>query len=154
MRELPETGDTRSALIRLAESLLRYYDVAAPPVPVEQMLKEPPAGLTVIDLTLISSVMEHGLFSHEPRMAMARLLCREIAQSAAAKEILGVDVSPSISYAEMKFFARRLLMPAPWLHELVEQGLSIDQLSEHLQVPAYAVVTRLAEIGLTLRDME
>ncbi len=91
MKKPGETEETRSALIRLAEVLLQYYGVTELPVPIEQMLEEPPRGLDRVDSSQISTVIEHGLYSCEPR--------------------LGVDVSLSISYAG-KFFARRLLMPA------------------------------------------
>ena len=141
----------RSDMACLAEALLRYYNVARPPVPVEQMLQEPPAGLAGIDSSKISSTMEHGMYYHAPRLAMARLLCREIVRSEAAMEMLGIDVSP-LSHTDVKFFARCLLMPPHWVRRLVEQGLSVEQIGVYLQVPSYAVVTRLAELGLPIPD--
>ena len=136
---------THAALATLAEKLREHYGVVEPPVPIERMLEEPPPGLGKLDLDQISSVMEHGLYSHAPRLAMARLLCREIARSKAARAHLGVDV-PIKSYAEIKFFARCLLMPSLWIQQLSEQGLSVEQISTYLQAPSYAVVTRLAEL--------
>lgn len=41
-------------------------------------------------------------------------------------------------------------MPALLVRKLVEQGLSVDQMSAHLEVPSHAVVTRLAELGLPI----
>jgi len=141
---------TRSNLARLAEALLRYYNVTEPPVPIERMLKEPPAGLTAIDSDQVSYIMEHGLYRYEPRLAMARLLYREIANSEAAMEALGVKVSSSIPYADMRLFARYLLMPADWITTLCQQGLSVEQISAYLQVPPDAVITRLAELELPI----
>lgn len=140
----------RSDLARLAESLLRYYHVTEPPVPIERMLKEPPAGLSTIDPDQVSYIMEHGLYRYEPRLAMARLLYREIAHSAAAMETLGVKVSPSISYADTRLFARYLLMPADWITMLYQQGLSVEQIGTYMQVPTDAVITRLAELELPI----
>jgi hypothetical protein len=145
--ESNESGATRSVLDRLAAEVLQYYAVNQPPVPVEQMLREPPAGLTGIDPNKVSFVMEHGLYNYAPRLAMARLLCRELTRNGTAKKAFGIDV-PQASYAGMKLFARCLLMPPHWMQRLVEQGLSVEQISAYLQVPSHAVVTRLAELGL------
>jgi hypothetical protein len=144
---------TRLALSHLAEGLLQYYDVGQPPVPVEQMLREPPPGLTGVDPTRISSILEHGLYNYAPRLAMARLLCRELTRNGMVKEEFGIDV-PSISYADLKYFARYLLMPPHWMRRLAEQGLSVEQISVYLQAPSYAVVTRLAELGLPVPGMK
>ncbi len=149
-----EAESPRATVIRLAKALLQHYDVAEPPVPVEQMLQEPPAGLDGVDPSQISTIVEHGLYSYEPRLAMARLLYRVIARSMTAKETLGVDVSLSVSYADVKSFARYLLMPALWIRRLAELDLSVDEMSAYLQVPSYAVVTRLAELGLPVPDTE
>jgi hypothetical protein len=146
-----ERSDSRPALATLAEKLCEHSGVTEPPVPIEQMLEEPPPGLDKLDLDQISSVMEHGLYSHAPRLAMARLLCREIARSKTARALLGVDV-PIKSYEAIKYFARCLLMPSHWIRQLSEQGLSIEQISTYLQAPSYAVVTRLAELDLPIPD--
>jgi hypothetical protein len=146
----PEAEAIRPDLARLAEALLRYYSVTQPPVPVERMLQEPPVGLSGVDLDKLSLVMEHGLYHYAPRMAMARLLCREITHSAPAMQALQVSVPPSISYADVKFFARCLLMPPDWVKALSQQGLSVEQISSYLQVPTDAVITRLAELELPI----
>ena len=140
-------GEVRADLARLAEVLLEYYGVTQPPVPVERMLKQPPAGIGV-DTAQISLVMEHGLYSHAPRLAMARPLCREISRSKGVASTLGADVRQPVSYSDVQFFARCLLMPPHWVQNMVSQGLSVEQISLQLQVPSYAVVTRLAELGL------
>jgi hypothetical protein len=142
---------TRPALTLLAKTLLQHYDVTRPPVPIEQMLKEPPAGLAGVDFSKISFIMEHGLYSYEPRLAMARLLCREIAQHGAATEPFGIEVSCT-SYTDLKYFARCLLMPSNWVEAMTKQNLSIEQISTHLQTPSHAVVTRLIELGLPVLD--
>jgi hypothetical protein len=140
-------GATRLALIQLAEALLQHYNVTRPPVPVEQMLKDPPNGLGGIDSSRISFIMEHGLYCYEPRLSMARLLCREIARSRAVQGSFGIEVS-SYSYDDLKFFARCLMMPAGWVQTMAWQKLSVEEISDELQAPLYSVVTRLAELGL------
>ncbi len=148
-----KTDTPRLDLARLAEALLRYYDVHAPPVPIERMLQKPPTGIS-IDFNQISFIMEHGLYRYEPRMAMARLLYREIAHSLTAQEALGVRAPQFVSPAEVKFFARCLLMPPGWLKVLAEQGLSLEQISGQLQVPSDAVIIRLTELGLPVPGTE
>jgi hypothetical protein len=148
-----KTAAIRPNLIYLANELLQHYDVAGPPVPIEQMVKKPPAGVGELDLDNISDIMEHGMYNHAPRLAMARLLCREVVRNKTATKRFGVDVSAA-TYADIKFFARCLLMPSRWVYRLARQGLSIEQISDHLQVPSYDVVTRLVELDLPLPNTE
>jgi hypothetical protein len=150
-RENAGNVDVRTDLTTLAEILLRHYNVTQPPVPIERMLNEPPPGLGKLDPDRISLVMEHGLYNYAPRLAMARLLCREIARSSAAQALLGVDVS-SLTYDDIKFFARCLLMPQQWMQSLSEQRLSVEHISHYLQAPSDAVVTRLGELGLPIPE--
>ena len=144
-----ETEAIRQNLVYLANALLQYYNVTRPPTPIEQIVKEPPVGLSRLDLDKISDVMEHGLYNYAPRLAMARLLCREITRSNVTKEKFGVDVS-SATYSDIKFFARCLLMPSRWMYRLSRQGLAVEQISARLHAPSYAVVTRLVELGLPI----
>lgn len=148
-----ETEAIRADLVYLANALLQYYSVTQPPTPIEQMLEEPPVGLRKLDLDKISDTMEHGLYNYAPRLAMAHLLCREIAHSEISKKRFDVDVSAA-THADVKFFARCLMMPSRWVYRLAKQGLSIEQISTHLQTPSYAVVTRLVELGLPLPNTD
>ena len=141
------TEAIRPNLTYLANALLQYYNATNPPTPIEQMVEKPPAGIGKLDLDKISNVTEHGMYNYAPRLAMARLLCREITHSETIKERFGVDISAA-TYADIKFFARCLLMPSRWVYELSRQRLSIEQISTQLQVPSYALVTRLVELGL------
>jgi hypothetical protein len=117
------------------------------------MVEEPPIGLPKLDLDKISDIVEHGLYNYAPRLAMARLLCREITRSDFTKAKFRVDVSTS-TYADIKFFARCLLMPSRWMYRLSRQGLPVEQISTHLQAPSYAVVTRLVELGLPIPNTD
>ena len=139
----------RTVLIGLSEALLKHYEVRQPPVPVERMLEDPIVGMVEIDPGQISFVMEHGLYSYAPRLAMARLLFREIAESGIAGKAFEIEL-PGVTTADVKFFSRCLLMPAPWMHRLAQQALTVHQISVYLQVPSFAVVTRLAELGLSV----
>ncbi|MBN1810704.1 MAG: hypothetical protein JXA14_02595 [Anaerolineae bacterium] len=148
-----ETEAIRPNLVYLANALLQYYNVTHPPTPIERMVEEPPVGLSKLDLDKISDVMEHGLYNYAPRLAMAHLLCREIAHSKISKKRFDVDVSAA-THADVKFFARCLMMPSRWVYRLARQRLSVEQISTQLQTPSYAVVTRLVELGLPLPDSD
>jgi hypothetical protein len=148
-----ETEAIRPNLIYLANALLQYYNVTHPPTPIERMVEDPPVGLSKLDLDKISDVMEHGLYNYAPRLAMAHFLCREIAHSKITKKRFGVDISVA-THADVKFFARCLMMPSRWIYRLARQGLSIEQISTHLQTPSYAIVTRLVELGLPLPNTD
>jgi len=147
------TEGIRPNLTYLANALLQYYNVTHPPTPIEQMAKKPPAGLQELDLDKISNIVEHGMYNYAPRLAMARLLCREITRSIITQERFDVDLSTA-TYADVKFFARCLLMPSRWVYELSRQGLSIEEISTRLQVPSYALVTRLVELGLPIPNTD
>jgi hypothetical protein len=142
-----QTEVIRPNLVYLANALLQSYGVTSPPAPIERMVNAPPVGLSELDLDKVSDVMEHGLYSYAPRLAMAHFLCREITRSQITKKRFGVDVSAA-THSDVKFFARCLLMPSRWIYRLTRQKLSIEQISAHLQTPSYAVVTRLIELGL------
>jgi hypothetical protein len=154
---MPQDGNqekaTRLKLCRMAERLLETYDIHHPPIPIERMLNEPPPGLQEVDPTHMSFVMEHGLHRHAPRAAMARLMCRMIIKNPKVQRALGVELEHTISYADMKFFSRVLLMPAPWVERFSQQDLSVEEISTEFQVPPYDVVTRLAELGLPIPEV-
>jgi hypothetical protein len=147
------TEGIRPNLTYLANALLQYYNVTRPPTPIERMAKKPPAGLQELDLDKISNIVEHGMYNYAPRLAIARLLCREITRSEITQERFDVDLSTA-TYADVKFFARCLLMPSRWVYELSRQGLSIEAISTRLQVPSYALVTRLVELGLPIPNTD
>lgn len=146
--------DTRSILRQLTERLLKMYDIHQPPTPIERMLHEPPPGLNEVDPSRMSFVMEHGLHRHAPRAAMARLMCRMILKNPDVQRAWGIAFEEPVSYADMKFFSRNLLMPTAWVERLSQKGLSVEELSTEFQVPPYDVVTRLAELGLPIPDVE
>ena len=140
---------THTLLTALAESILTYYQVDEPPVPIERMLQAPPQGMSPIDTTQISFTIGHGLYKYEPRLAMGRLLCREIARNLDVQHTVNVNIT-SLAYTDLRFFARTLLMPLSWLEAITRKRTTLEEISQTLQVPLYAVVTRLAELDLPI----
>lgn len=143
--------EMRDRLHRLTESLLAYYGVTAPPVPVDLMLREPAGSLWQVETDQISSIIGHGLYRYAPRLAGARLLYRVISDSASARQA-GFDAPWPASRREIKYFARCLLMPADWIHALSEPERAPEAISERFQVTPFDAVVRLAELGLPVPD--
>ena len=143
--------EVRQQIDLLVQSLLDRYDVKEPPVPIEKMVNEPELGLWDADPTELSSTIGHGLYRFEPRMAQARLLYRAICDSESAHD-QGLNVPWPPSRHEIKYFSRSLLMPEKWMRAVPDSKRVPDSLSVLFRVPSFDVVTRLAELGLPVRD--
>lgn len=143
--------ETRERLQRLAALLLAQYGVASPPVPIEQMLREPANRLWHAEADHVSAIIGHGLYRYAPRAAEARLLYRVISDSASARRA-GFDAPWPASRREIKYFARCLLMPEDWIRALPEAERVPDTISERFQVTPFDAVIRLAELGLPVPD--
>lgn len=144
-------AEARARIEKLANSLLERYKVSAPPVPIDQILKDPLLDLWDVDPTQVSSSFGHGLFRHAPRLASARLLYRAISESAAARQA-GLDAPWPASRREVKYFARCVLMPEAWIRRLADADRLIDSIADKFQVPPFDVIVRLGELGLPVPD--
>jgi hypothetical protein len=139
--------ETRARINRLVNALLERYQVTGPPVPIEQMLKQPLDGLWEAQTDQISFIMGHGLYRFAPRLAEARLLYRLLSDSPTAREG-GLDAPWPVSRRAIKYFARCLLMPEAWIRALPQPDRTPDAVSETFQVTSYDALIRLAELGL------
>jgi hypothetical protein len=139
--------ETRARINRLANALLERYHVAAPPVPIERMLKQPLDSLWEAHPSQISFILGHGIYRYAPRLAEARLLYRMLSDSAAAREA-GLDAPWPVPRRAIKYFARCLLMPEEWIRAVPQPDRTPDVASEIFQVTSYDVIIRLAELGL------
>jgi hypothetical protein len=147
----------------LAWGLLRAYGVAAPPVPVREMIRN---ALPVFErLSLLE--LDLGLYDavYRPLLDGSRLIAVDLAKSHAvqrasmARELyVAFCRSPRAvelgwpcyehPYAYGELFARCLLMPDAWVRQACIEGASVEQLAAHFQVPVRMVVRRLSELGL------
>lgn len=143
--------EMRDRIEKLAAALLERYHVAAPPVPIDHILKDPLLDLWNADPTQISSSFGHGIFRHAPRLAEARLLYRAISESVEARRA-GLDAPWPASRREVKYFARCVLMPEAWLRDMPADEREIETVAERFQVPPFDVIVRLAELGLPVLD--
>lgn len=143
--------ELRAQIEKLANDLLARYQVTAPPVPIENILRDPLLDLWDIDPSQMSSSFGHGIFRYAPRLAQARLLFRAIADSQAARAA-GLNAPGPSSSREVKYFARCLLLPENWIKQLPANELSVEAISEKFQVPPFDVIVRLGELGLHVHD--
>ncbi len=147
----PTVLDSRARIHQLVRRLLDEYDVTAPPVPIDAMLRRPVSDLWENNREKVSSIVGHGLYRYAPRLAEARLLYRNISDSTAARAA-GFDAPWPASRREVKHFARCLLMPEDWIRALPEIDRTPDAISEKFQVTPFDALIRLAELGLSVPD--
>ncbi len=133
----------------LSVKIVGYYDFKRPPVPIEKILSSPPEGLTSVDISDLSLVFGIGEHRYEYRMAMARLLYREIYHTSTT----WAEPFPSSNDAA-RYFATSLLVPAVWAVKATKRPfISLQQLSEDFQVPDYAMASRLVQLGKRVKGM-
>ena len=141
--------ETRARINRLVNTLLERYQVTAPPVPIERMLKQPIGDLWEAHPSQISFILGHGIYRYAPRLAEARLLYRMLSDSVPARQS-GLDTPWPASRRAIKYFARCLLMPEDWIRALPPPDRTPDAVSEIFQVTTYDAIIRLAELGLPI----
>ena len=145
------TTADQQRLEALADRILAHYNTKRPPVPVETILQHPPEGiLEAVDITDLSLVLGMGEHRYEYRMALARLLYRELCRN---QNHLGEELFP---YNEAsRYFAAVLLVPRKWILRAVRWPLvTLQQLSEDFRVPEYVMSTRLSNLGKHVRGMD
>lgn len=144
-------AETRAKIEKFAIDLLARYQVATPPVPIDDMLRDPLLDLWDADSSKLSSSFGHGIFRYAPRLAEARLLYRAISESDAARAA-GLAAPWPATSREIKYFSRCLLLPEAWIRELPESEQSVEAISEKFHVPPFDVIVRLGELGLHIPD--
>ena len=133
----------------LSIRIINHYKFKRPPIPIEKILSNPPEGLTSVDISDLSLVFGIGEHRYEYRMAMARLLYREVCRTS-------VNWEESFPYSNdaSRYFATSLLVPAKWTLKAAKRPfISLQQLSEDFQVPDYAMASRLVQLGKRVKGM-
>ncbi len=145
------TKDEEKLITALAEQIIDNYNFHEPPIPIEQILKSPPSNLLgAIDISDLSLVFGIGEHHHEYRMAVARLLYREICRQESTN---GGDMP--YSKAAAHHFAAALLIPRKWIARATRwPWVTLINVSEKFQVPEYAMAARLAQLGRKVRGMD
>ncbi|MGC9346959.1 MAG: ImmA/IrrE family metallo-endopeptidase [Anaerolineae bacterium] len=143
----PESYQQRQ-IETLVASIVDGYSTEEPPVPIEKILSDPPRGLSRIDISDLSLIFGVGEHEHEYRLALGRLLYRELCRCGRAGDLPYTnDVA--------RQFATALLMPREWIRTTARSPrITLHRLSEIYQVPEYAVARRLVQLGLRVPGMD
>lgn len=145
------TQNEKEHIQTVVEKILKYYKFKKPPVPIERILSEPPKELlNSVDLSDLSLVFGMGEHQHEYRMAVARLLYRELCRR-------GKSGATSLPYTPdaTRYFAASLLIPTDWIQRATRWPWNnLQKLSDTFQVPEYVMAARLAQLGKEVSGME
>ncbi len=132
-------------LEKITEELLQAFEVYAPPVPIEHMLREPVNQMwREMDLTQLSGSFLDVRDQFSPRMSLARLLVRHIARSEWGMEreldtLLDND-------AAVRQFSRMLIMPQAMIDSLTHSTRTALSISQEFEVPIEEAKQRLTEL--------
>ena len=135
-------------LEKIASELIKTFDINGAPVPIEIMLQRPKADMwDEVDITELSVGFLKTGGHYSPRMSLARLLARHIAQSEwgnhrGIRELLKNDTDEEM----LKAFARMLIMPAWMVAALSNSGRTPLTMSLHFEVPEDDARLRLSEL--------
>lgn len=131
----------------VAVELLELYEVDKPPIPIESMLRNPKNEMwKKVDINQISGTFLSVKDQFSPRMSLARLLVRHVANSDWGKErnlpqlfIENEDL--------LRAFTRMLIMPAPMIEALSAGARNPIAMSLKFEVPEDDARIRLSELN-------
>lgn len=131
-----------------ADELMEIFGVSEPPIPLEPILQDPPGGLwKQVDITQLSGTFLAMTSPYSPRMSVARLLARHVANSGWGKERdLGEMFTGSKEL--LHAFARMLIMPRSMVKAATDGELNPSTLSLIFEAPEDDAGIRLEELGL------
>lgn len=130
-------------LEKVTKEICDIFEVYAPPMPVETMLSQPPEDLwEEIDVAQLSGSFLSLKEKYSPRMSLARLLARHIANSDWGQERnLG-----ELNDGGVKAFARILLMPSDMIEGLTSNARNPRSISHQFEAPESEAEQRLLEL--------
>lgn len=137
---------TFTELESIATELLAQFDITSPPVPIESILQRPLPGMwEELDVSQLSSGFLVVTENYSPRMSLARLLARHVANSAwgMARELHTLIEDEQ----NLQRFSRMLIMPATMLAELHEEARTPQMVSVYFEVPEEDARLRLLDIA-------
>jgi hypothetical protein len=139
----------RARLEHLATELLRLGNALRPPVPVEDLYRQPPQQLWLIDPgePPLANDPERTLSdSYWPRLEIARAVARRVSQCVWPLRIQLLGPQP-LAANEINLFALALLLPTGLLAGISERQRSPQTVSIIFQTPLKETTLRLAELG-------
>lgn len=131
----------------IANELVKAFEVAAPPVPVETMLQHPQPGMwATLNVSQLTGSFLSVKDKYSPRMSLARLLARHVLASPWGEQR---DMPNLIAQDEerLRSFARMILMPDDMLQTLTPGSRNPVAMSLLYEVPEDEAEKRLTEWG-------
>lgn len=133
-------------LEEITQELCDIFEVYAPPVPIELMLRRPLADMwEEVDVTQLSGSFMSVKERYSPRMSLARLLVRHIASSDWGNQHNLTDISDDTDLTNS--FARMILMPREMVNGLTSSMRNPKTMSTHFEVPESDTQERLLELA-------
>lgn len=130
----------------VAQELIDAFKITAPPIPIESMLQHPGENMwEELDISQLSSSFLNVSQNYSPRMSLARLLARHVANCpwGEARHMKGIDKDEAKLYS----FARMLVMPASMIMQLNPTARTPHLVSVHFEVPEADAQLRLQEVS-------
>lgn len=130
----------------IAQALIDAFSISAPPIPIERMLQQPHEGMWEdVDLSRLSGSFLKLKESYSPRMSLARMLARHVANCPWGTErgLSALDQDERKLYS----FARMIVMPASMVMELNPNARTPHLVSAHFEVPEDDARLRLQELS-------
>lgn len=132
-----------------ADALIAAFDLHAPPIPIETMLRNPREGMwSEIDINRLSGTFMAVRDQYSPRMSLARMLARHAAfcpwgEARGLREIFTQDEE------YLRAFARMIVLPREMIATLTGSARSIGAISHEFEAPEEDVRQRLLELNQT-----
>ncbi len=130
----------------IAAEVMRLFHVKAPPVPLENMLQQPPGDLWErVDLSQLTANFWSIRDTYAPRMSIARLLARHLVNSPWGEE----KNLPELIQSEqdVRAFARMLVMPVEMIRGLNTGARTAVAISMNFEIPEEDAQKRLIEVA-------
>lgn len=132
-------------LEKVVNELLEAFEIYAPPVPIEHMLRRPVNQMwQEMDLTQLSGSFLYLRDQYSPRMSLARLLVRHIVRSEWGQER---KLSEYLTDEDaLHLFSRMLIMPRDMIDSLTSSTRTALAISEEFEVPIDEAKQRLNDL--------
>ncbi|MFW5691121.1 MAG: hypothetical protein ACOCXZ_01360 [Chloroflexota bacterium] len=142
-----EPSEVMRRLEAAASALVAAFEIHAPPIPVETMLREPRPGMwETVDINKLSGTFMSLKDIYSPRMSLARMLVRHVVNSPWGSDH---DLLALLRQDEhyVRAFARMLVMPREMIDSLTPNQRNPGTIAVEFEVPEDDARQRLAELS-------
>ncbi|MGB1286311.1 MAG: hypothetical protein ACPG7F_07260 [Aggregatilineales bacterium] len=139
--------DMQQTIDLIVNNLMEQFEIYASPVPIEDMLHQPPKGFWhEVDVTQLSGSFLSIRHRYSPRMSIARMLARHIISSDWGKTQGLMDILQQTDSEFINILARALIMPESMVNRLSSNSRNPSVISMQFEVPEDDAQQRLLEL--------